>query len=242
MIPKIIHYCWFGKKPLPNDALKCISSWRKYCPDYEIIEWNEDNFDVSMCNYAKEAYEERKWAFVSDYARFYILYTYGGIYLDTDVELIKSIDDIVANGNFMGIESNNPIYVAPGLGLGAEKGNRFYNEILEFYKVRHFRKSDGSLDLTTVVVYVTDCLKKYGLKDSVGIQKVEGINIYPIDYFCPKDVITGELKVTNNTYAIHHFNASWISKKQKLKNHIKRLLLRVIGKETYAYIRAKFMR
>ena len=136
MIPKIIHYCWFGRNPRPASAKKCIASWRKYLPDYEIKEWNEDNFDVNIIPYTQQAYEMKKYAFVSDYARFWILYHYGGLYFDTDVEVIKSFDDIVDKGAFMGLEidgtkKDTKIAIAPGLGLGAETGMSIYYQILE---------------------------------------------------------------------------------------------------------------
>ena len=139
MIPKIIHYCWFGGKPLPKLAKKCIASWKKFCPDYEIKEWNESNFDLNSCTYVKEAYDSKKYAFVSDYARFWILHRYGGVYFDTDVELLKSIDDILADGAFMGVENfvaeqnKAKISINPGLGIAAEPGMLIYQEILDFY-------------------------------------------------------------------------------------------------------------
>ena len=162
MIPKIIHYCWFGGNPLPKIAVKCISSWKKYFPDYEIKEWNEDNFDLNCCEYVREAYQAKKWAFVSDYARFWILYNYGGLYFDTDVEVIKDMSDIIANGAFMGCEVADKC--APGLGL--------YKEILENYQQSHFLNSDGSNNYETVVDRTTNILKKYGFKESNTIQKI----------------------------------------------------------------------
>ena len=147
MIPKVIHYCWFGRKPLPASAKMCIESWRKFFPDYEIREWNEDNFDVNIIPYTQQAYESRKYAFVSDYARFWILYHIGGLYFDTDVEVIKSFDKIISRGAFMGIEESafldgKPM-VAPGLGLGVEAGHPFYKKMLKLYGYRIYKKSDG---------------------------------------------------------------------------------------------------
>ena len=142
-IPKVIHYCWFGRKQLPKDAVDCIESWKKYYPDYEIVEWNEDNFNVNICDYVKEAYAEKKWAFVSDYARFWILYNYGGLYFDTDVEVIKRASDIIAKGSFMGNEyglEQNTVLVNPGLGMGAEKGLAFFKTVLDYYNNIHFDK------------------------------------------------------------------------------------------------------
>lgn len=212
MIPKTIHYCWFGGNPLPGDALKCIESWRKYCPNYEIKEWNESNFDFSDCQYAMEAYNAGKWAFVSDYARFKILYEYGGLYFDTDVEVIRLLDDLVAAGPFMGFESGTS--AAPGLGLAANPGLGFYKTMIDKYKLLHFLRTDGTYNLKTIVVYTTEELIKAGLQKVPGIQTVSGITLYPSEYFCPKDCMTGILNITDNTYSIHHFKASWYSELQ----------------------------
>ena len=145
-IPKVIHYCWFGKGEMPKIAKKCIKSWEKYCPDYEIICHNEDNFDLSQNRYMREAYEEIKWAFVSDFARLKIIYDNGGIYLDTDVELIKPIDDLLENKGFMGFDEKG--IDATGLGNGAEKGNEIIGEFLKDYYDIPFVLPDGSYDLT----------------------------------------------------------------------------------------------
>lgn len=237
MIPKVIHYCWFGGNPLPEDAKKYIETWKKYCPDYEIKEWNESNFDVSCCAYVKEAHEAKKWAFVSDYARFAILYKYGGVYFDTDVEIIKPIDDILAKGPFMGLERNEPCCVAPGLGLAANPGLGLYKEILDFYKKKHFRKENGKLDITTVVDYTTEILKKHGLKPILGVQYVAGVYIYPVEYFSPMDVETRELKITNNTYTIHHYAASWYSPWQKFKHSVKMKLMNIFGSKVVLFLK-----
>ncbi len=213
MIPKVIHYCWFGKNPLPKMAQRCIKSWKKYCPDYEIIEWNEDNFDINCCAYVKEAYEAKKWAFVSDFARFYILYNYGGVYFDVDVELIKSIDDLRMNGAFMGCE--NAGIVAPGLGLAVGAKNELFNELLNGYYNRNFKNEDGSYNLTTVVEYTTETLNKYGLKACDNLQKIKEIFIYPKEYLCPKDAHTREVCITSNTVSIHHYDGSWLDKDRR---------------------------
>lgn len=216
-IPKVIHYCWFGRSPLPELAIRCINSWKKYFPDYEIKQWNEDNYDVYKIAYTKEAYEAKKYAFVSDYARFDILYKYGGVYFDTDVEVIKSFDDILKCGAFMGLERDgakkygvaSSIAVGPGLGMAANPGLWVYKEILEMYSRCSFRNADGSYNMTTVVEYITDIFLKYGLKNQIGIQEVAGVTIYPKEYFAPKDIDTKELLITCNTYSIHHYDASW---------------------------------
>lgn len=230
MIPKIIHYCWFGGNPLPELAKKCIDSWKKYLPDYEIKEWNEGNFNVNEIPYTSEAYLAKKYAFVSDYARFWILYRYGGLYFDTDVEVIKSMDEIVQKGPFMGREKRaetggGMLGVAPGLGLGVYPGLSIYKEILDYYSHISFIKSNGSYNQTTVVEHVTDLLVKHGLKDSDEIQFCEGVYIYPKEYFCPLDYKTGKMVITSNTYTIHHYMASWHTKKQ----HLFELVAKIIG-------------
>lgn len=217
MISKTIHYCWFGKGELPEKAKQCIESWRKYCPDYEIKEWNEENFDLDSCAYVKEAYEAKKWAFVSDYARFEILYKYGGLYFDTDVEVIKPLDDILLKGSFMGLQSGKKTIqgieyeVNPGVGLGAEPGIEIFKEIIDFYHGLHFTTENGGQNLKTIVDYTTNILRKHGMVNANEIQHLEGITIYPSDFFCPLDFNTGILSITNNTYSIHHFVASWFT-------------------------------
>lgn len=211
MIPKIIHYCWFGRNKMPELADRCIKSWQKYFPDYEIREWNEDNFDVNIILYTEEAYQAQKYAFVSDYARFWILYRYGGLYFDTDVEVIRPMNQIIGQGPFMGFENNGTTTtgVAPGLGLGATPGLALYKEILDYYADEHFLKPDGTLNLTTVVYRTTSILKKHGLLVENQFQTVAGVNIYPFEYLCPIRITDGKLCLTDQTVSIHHYAASW---------------------------------
>lgn len=230
-IPKVIHYCWFGGKKLPALARKCIDSWKKYFPDYEIKQWNESNFDVNIIPYCAEAYKAKKYAFVSDYARFLVLYRYGGLYFDTDVEVIKSMKDIVGEGAFMGCENEFcptetecSLGVAPGLGLGATAGMELYKDILDLYENLHFQNSDGSFNIKNVVQYTTDLLSQKGLKNISGIQEIQGVRIYPKDYFCPIDYNTKELKITENTRSIHHYAESWLPLKVRLINSISRIV------------------
>lgn len=230
-IPKVIHYCWFGGNPLPELAIKCIESWKKFCPDYEIKEWNESNYDVNKCAYVKEAYEAKKWAFVSDYARYDILYQHGGLYFDTDVELIRPIDDIIETGAFMGMENDQLYMVNPGLGLGATKGMDFYQNILDFYNNQHFIDESGQLNTTTIVRYTTDLLLEHGLKKLEGIQCVDEIHIYPEEYFCPLNYETGEINITENTRSIHHFSQSWIDKEAQRLHKCEQFLKRKLGKK-----------
>lgn len=232
MIPKIIHYCWFGGNPLPKSAKKCIASWRKYLPDYEVKEWNESNFDVNIIPYTSEAYKMKKYAFVSDYARFWILYKYGGLYFDTDVEVIKPMDEIIARGPFMGCENeatsdamgDTPGFnlgVNPGIGLGVSIGFAMYAEILDYYKDMHYILKDGALSKETVVTITTDFLCKKGLKNVSIPQVIDGLWIYPKEYFCPLNVLTGKMRKTRNTCAIHWYDGTWLSPKQKLASFIK---------------------
>lgn len=214
MIPKIIHYCWFGHNPLPPLAEKCIASWKRYFPDYKIKRWDESNFDYNAIPYTRDAYKEKKYAFVSDYARFWILYHHGGLYFDTDVEIIRNMDDIVAKGSFMGCEVDalsgfNYIKVAPGLCLGSESHDPIYAALLDAYASFSFYQPDGSLNLRTIVEYTTDILKKFGLQEKTGIQKVDNITIYPSDFFNPLHYVTKRKHFTANTRSIHYGAASW---------------------------------
>lgn len=231
MISKIIHYCWFGGNPLSDEVIKCIDSWKKYFPDYEIKEWNESNFDLNCCDYIKEAYQAKKWAFVSDYARFKILYENGGLYFDTDVEVIKPMDSIISKGPFMGCETGpatlDPISpfglgVNAGLGLGANAGLGLYKEILNYYESQHFLYEDGTLNLENVVDRVTGILKKHGFKGDGTIEEVAEVTIYPPEYFCPFNFFTGVTNITENTYTIHRYSASWFTPAEKKINEINR--------------------
>ena len=220
MIPKTIHYCWFGRNPLPDTAKKCIASWRKFFPDYEIKEWNEDNFDVNIIPYTKEAYAAKKYAFVSDYARFWILYHYGGIYFDTDVEVIKPFDEILARGAFMGREAGAYIKdmgaaglgINPGLGLGVAPGLGLYKEFLQNYDGLHFLLPDGTLNTKTIVTYTTEILLRHGLNDNNDEpQEIEGVWIYPPQVFCPMDhTRANKVTITDRTVSIHLYDCSWL--------------------------------
>ena len=213
-IPKVIHYCWFGGNPLPKPVKKCIRSWKKYCPDYKIIRWDESNFDINENRYAAEAYACKKWAFVSDYARLKIICDQGGIYLDTDVELLRPLDDLLDCQGFLGFQEGNSL--ATGLGFGAEAGQPMVRAMLDDYRDIPFLRGDGTRDMTPCPVRNTNSLLPFGLRADGTRQEVCGLQLFPQDYFCPISHRTGELHITNNTYSIHHFDGSWVEDKRHL--------------------------
>ena len=234
-IPKVIHYCWFGKGEMPKLAKKCIKSWKKYCPDYKIICHNEDNFDLTQNRYLNEAYKAGKWAFVSDYARLKIICDNGGIYLDTDVELIKPIDDLLLTKGFMGFDEKG--IVATGLGFGAEKGNKIVSEFLKDYDNIPFVLPDGSYDLTPCPDRNTEALKRLGMDIKNTSQTFMDITFLPDEYLCPMNYYTGKKTITENTYSIHHYSGSWTSVVTKRTTRIKR----IIGVRLYDKIYGKFL-
>ncbi len=216
MIPKRIHYFWFGGKPKPESVLFCIESWKKYCPDYEITEWNESNYDYTKHQYMLRAYEEKKWAFVTDYARLDVIYQYGGIYFDTDVELINSLDEIIKNHAFMGFDKTDKAehYVATGLGFGAEAGDCIIKEMMECYS-ELIQKENNQVKYVVCPVLNTECLRKHGLKNEDCDQIIENIKIYASDVFCPKSYTSFKLYLTDRTISIHHFDATWLGDHEK---------------------------
>ena len=221
-IPKKIHFCWFGEKPLPKSVEKCIRSWKKFCPDYEIIRWDESNFDVSSNLYAREALENKKYAFVSDYARLKILYDNGGIYMDTDVELIKPLDDLLSYNGYMGFEkgvfideNERVCEIASGLGMGAEKGNEIIAAMLSDYDDISFVDKDGNFDTTTCPFRNTQTLKKIGFITNGKMQNINGFCILPYDYLAPMDLITRKITITENTYSIHHYDGSYLTRRDR---------------------------
>ena len=245
MIPKTIHYCWFGRNPKPKLAEKCLRSWKKHCPDYEIIEWNEDNYDLfSAPLYVRQAYEAKKWAFVTDYVRLDVIYHNGGIYLDTDVEVVRSLDPLLCDKAFFGIET--PLYVATGLGFGAEKGSEILAEMMKDYQEIPFIQPDGSYDQTTCPVRNTNVLLKHGFARDGSEQLLDGeIHIYPEEFFCPLDYQGLGRIIDNKTFSIHWFSGSWMPLKDQparriIKNHRKQkmhiILQAILGEKNHEMI------
>lgn len=219
MIPKTIHYCWFGRGEKPELAIKCIDSWKKYCPDFTIIEWNEDNYDLlNAPTYVQQAYENKKWAFATDYVRIWAVHTFGGIYMDTDVELLRPIDDLLILHGYIGFETSSNI--ALGLGFGAEKGDSILEGLMESYHTLSFLNEDGSLNLTPGPLLNTQFLCNKGLKLNNRKQMVGDITIFPKSFFGPQNYLTGKTKITKDTYSIHHYAASWVDQKKLYKNKL----------------------
>ena len=235
MIPKIIHYCWFGRNPKSKLIEKCIDSWEKFCPDWQIIEWNEDNYDVTQNEFCRQAYANKKWAFVSDYARFDILYRMGGIYMDTDVEVIQSLEPFLKHDVFAGHETDE--WVAPGLILGSVPKHPIMRQVLEAYQNASFMNDDGSENHKTVGEFFTAALKETGIELNGAYQEKNGVAIYPKEYFCPLDDSTGVMSKTSNTYTIHWYSKTWISPAIKWRTKITRPLHRIFGVDCFEKIK-----
>lgn len=234
MIPKVIHYCWFGKGEKPELAIKCIESWKKWCPDYEIIEWNEENFDINAHRFCKEAYEAKKYAFVSDVVRLYAIFNYGGIYMDTDVEVIKSLDEFLKHQAFSGFETETSI---PTGIMACEKNFKLFGEFLAYYDNRGFINEHGEFDMITNVKIMTEIMSKYKLELNNKFQIVEGFALYPQEFFCPLDNNTGKINKTKNTHAIHYFAKSWVDDKTRLRSKITRVFHRIFGVNCFKYFK-----
>lgn len=222
-IPKVIHYCWFGNNPKPKVVQECIESWKKYCPDYEIKEWNESNYDINKNAYTTAAYKSKKYAFLTDYVRLDILYNYGGIYMDTDVKLIKPIDDLVSQGSFMSFEKVGRVNT--GVGFASEKGNKIVEENKEYYEQNDFIDKNNNFVPEICVKITTKILEKHGLDYTQNkLQHVESLTIYPSDYFSPKKMGTEKITITSNTYGIHLYASSWYKGSKLLKKLKYRLI------------------
>lgn len=227
MIPKKIHYFWVGGKPMPEKSKACVESWKKFCPDYEIMEWNESNYDFSACTYMAQAYEAGLWGFVPDYARLDIIYRIGGIYLDTDVELLQSLDKLLNCKAFMGFE--NRASVAPGLGFGAEPGNEILKQMRDRYHSFSFYNENGTPNIVPSPFYATEFLRSYGLRLNGKRQTVQGMDIFPAEYFAPLCYADNRLKITGNTYSIHWYHASWHTPEQRERTKRIQKINRIFG-------------
>lgn len=251
MIPKKIHYCWFGNGEKPELAIKCIESWKTHCPDYELVEWNEQSFDIDSAPlYVRQAYENKKWAFITDYVRLYAMVNYGGVYMDTDVEVIKNIDEFLDNRAFSGFEDG--VNIPTGI-MASEKDFPLFKKLLDYYDDVSFVNEDGTLNTVTNVTIITGICEKNGLIKNNKFQIIDGFALYPKDYFCPIDYETGKLIKTQNTFTIHWFAGSWRSKEEqeqmrkwrKMKKFDKiihlpnRIFLGMLGKEKYEKLKNK---
>ena len=235
MIPKIIHYCWFGNHPLPRLAEACIESWKKYCPEYKLILWNESNFDINIVPFTAQVARAEKWGFIVDYIRAHVVYYYGGIYLDTDVELLKPFsNDILENVCFSGFENKKNI--APGLIFAGEKGCHIAKELMNFYASYNFIQENGELNLTPSPKIFTKILLKHGLKQNNTYQKLAVFTAYPTDYFCPMSCKTHIINITNNTYCIHHYAGSWLSLEEVQRVEVRKKISAKMGDNIFAKI------
>ncbi len=212
-IPKIIHYCWFGGKDLPPEVLRCMDSWQQFCPDYKICRWDESNYDYTRLRYTREAYQEKKWAFVTDVARLDIVYQHGGIYLDTDVQLLKPLDDLLENKAYMGFEGGRQVNT--GLGFGAEAGHPLILGNLKMYEDRAFVEADGSLNRLPCPAITTMYLETLGLQREDRLQKLEGMTVYPAEYFSPQLLEGGRAEVTEHTISIHQCAGTWLTPEER---------------------------
>lgn len=216
IIPKKIHYCWFGGKQIPDKYKRYMESWNKFCPDYEIVEWNESNYDVSKCKYMQQAYEKKIWGFVPDYARIDIVYNHGGIYLDTDVELVKNIDDLLYQKAFAGFEDERNVNL--GSGFGSIKGLPVLKAMLDHYSSLNFIEENGELNLTASPILNTAVLSQFGLKENGNYQKIADMTVYPAKVLVGKCMYTMRTIIKPWTYAVHHYDGSWATEKARRMN------------------------
>lgn len=244
MIPKKIHYIWLGGKPLPKMVKKCMKTWSKCCPDYEIVRWDETNLNLDINTYCRQAYDSKKYAFASDVLRFEILKNEGGIYLDVDVELFKSLDNLLDCKAFTGLEMGDHLSIAPGLIFGSEKNGEFVSAILEKYNNDVFVRENGEINLETVCQKTTNYIvDKYNFELTNEIHKLDEIILYPTEYFCPLNAVTKEADyLTENTYSQHLYLASWVKKPnifKRIKIWFKKFVKFILGKKNYEKLKGK---
>ncbi|TLS49402.1 glycosyl transferase [Paenibacillus antri] len=235
-IPKRIHYCWFGRGEKPKKIAMCMQSWKKHLSDYEFVEWNEDTFDLNANAFVREAYDAKKYAFVSDFVRLHALYEYGGIYLDTDVEVVKSLDPLLTHEAFSGFEDETNLQSGT---MGAVKGHSWIYDLLTYYEGKPFVLPDGSLDTTSNTSIMTRMCAQEGLVTNGNYQELpNGVVFYPRTYFSPYDYINGATFISDESYTIHHFAKSWLPTHVRLRGEVKRIVGRYIGPRFIASIRA----
>ncbi len=235
-IPKIIHYGWFGRKEKSKFICKCIATWKKYLPDYEIVEWNEDNFDLKNHPFAREAYEAGKYAFVSDYVRVYTIYHYGGIYFDTDIEVREDFSDKLRGARFV-IAFELPQTLMTGF-FAAEKGNMAVKEILDYYQGLHFYNEKGEMRLTPNPLIFARETAKFGLEFNGKYQEIgDGMRIFPNEIFGGYNVYDMVYTITENTVLVHHYTASWRTIREEIPVKTKKLLLKLFGVEFFRFMR-----
>ena len=237
-IPKIIHYCWVGGNPKPQSVLYCIESWKKYCPDYQIMEWNETNYDFTKNEYMHQAYEAKKWGFVPDYARLDIVYEHGGIYLDTDVEMVRSFDELLEHESFFGFENtgDGEFFVNCGHGFGATPHSEIVRQARDLYDQLTFQNADGTLNLLASPYYTTQSLRQFGLKQENVDQQIDGAAVFASDMLCPKNFRTGKIHRTSRTVSIHHFTASWVDEKIKKEAAHQQKIRNLFGTRLGGYV------
>lgn len=215
-IPKKIHYIWFSENPLPKQLQRYVDTWKKLCPDYEIVCWNEKNYDIFKHPYMVEAYKAGKWSFVCDYARLDIIYNHGGIYFDTDVELIRRPDELLAQEAFIGFERLNTVNT--GSGFGAVKGMPIIKELRDNYDTVKFENHKNPNDMVLCPYYETKVLKEHGLRLDGNYQVIDGMSVYPVEYFNAKSLYSNRLRITENTISVHHCSWTWAGEKSKVED------------------------
>lgn len=243
MIPKMIHYCWLSGDPFPATIQKCVDSWETTLPDYQLMLWDTNRFDVNSCKWVRQAYENKKYAFAADYLRLYALYHYGGIYLDSDVEVLKSFDDLLDLPYFIGVDSRSKIEAAI---IGTEPHNKWIGYCLEYYKDRDFVSPDGKFDMKTLPIIMEERILTnrrmvhIDSASSFDIHQDMSVYFFPFNYFCSKRHDTGQIQVTRDTYSIHHFAMSWRPGSRIMLTKIKRLFVRLFGERFYLFVKGLF--
>lgn len=228
MIPHIVHYCWFGRTKKPKNIQRYIDKWHQMLPDYQIIEWNEDNFPVDYCSYTKEAYEMKKYAFVSDVARLYALVQYGGVYLDTDVEILKRFDQYIDEATVVLSKESNSLLMTAF--MATEKHNKIFEDLLEAYKTRRFKNTDGTLNCVANTVYLTEYMEKMGLSFDVTPQYLdENVVVYDWKVFGAFNADESQFKITDSTILVHYCRASWGTPMFRLQLTLKKNLAFLLG-------------